>query len=82
MSNLTLVAEVTASDPEAGISDAEQPDLEEHRPLLEREVTAGSSSSGQQAGAKVPVSYSLVPDASLPVQVRGTDKLKIRQQRL
>ncbi|XP_016896483.1 transmembrane protein 268 isoform X3 [Cynoglossus semilaevis] len=71
MSNLTLVAEVTASDPEAGISDAEQPDLEEHRPLLEREVTAGSSSSGQQAGAKVPVSYSLVPDASLPVQTQA-----------
>ena len=69
MSHLVLVTEVTAVDPEAGGSDAEQ-DSDEQRPLLRREDTDCGASTSQWEDAKVTTSYSLIPDLSLPAQVR------------
>lgn len=69
MSHLVLVTEVPPVDPEAiddGGSGAEQ-DPDESRPLLRNEKT---TSSKQPGGNKVTSSFSLVPDASLPAQVR------------
>ncbi|XP_058474409.1 transmembrane protein 268 [Solea solea] len=71
MSHLTLTTEVKVTNPEAGVSDAEQQDSEEHRPLLGQEVTGGSTSSSQQEAAKVTTSCSLIPDASLPPHAKA-----------
>ncbi|KAM7373405.1 hypothetical protein PAMP_008256 [Pampus punctatissimus] len=62
MSHLVLVTEVTAVEPEDDGTDDEQ------RPLLRNEDMGCSSSPSQQEDAKVTVSYSLIPDASLPAQ--------------
>lgn len=72
MSHLVLVTEDAAVDPELGGSDAEQ-DSSEQRPLLRHEDTGCSTSSSQWEGARVSTKYSLVPDASLPAQVRRDD---------
>lgn len=69
MSHLVLVSEVPPADPRAVDhegSDCEQ-DLDESRPLLEREEVMSSAQSG---GTKVTSSFSLVPEASLSAQVR------------
>lgn len=63
------MTEVPAADLIAEESDVEQ-DLDEQRPLLRNEDTDGSTSSSQRGSAKVTVNYSLIPDASLPAQVR------------
>ncbi|KAM7384516.1 hypothetical protein PAMA_011732 [Pampus argenteus] len=62
MSHLVLVTEVTAVEPADDGTDDEQ------RPLLRNEGAGCSSSSSQQEDAEVPISYSLIPDASLPAQ--------------
>lgn len=67
MAHLVLVSEanaearMTESDPEQG--------PEEHRPLLGAEREPSCSRSAQLK--ELSTSYSLIPDASLPAQVRG-----------
>lgn len=73
MSHLVLVTEVPAVDPEvggSGGSDAEDQDSDEQRPLLGQEDTDGSTSTSQREDTKLTANYSLVPDVSLPAQVR------------
>lgn len=70
MSHLVLVTEVKAADPETGGSD-DEPGSDEQRPLLGIEGTRGHASSSQRDDAKVTSNCSLVPEASLPAQVRG-----------
>lgn len=64
MSHLVLVTEVTAVDSEDVESD-------EQRPLLGNEDMDSRSSPSQREDAKIPASYSLVPDASLPAQAKA-----------
>lgn len=73
MSHLVLVTEDTAVDPEVRGSDVEQEDVDEQRPLLRHEDTGCSTSSSQRGGAKITTNYSLIPDASLPAQVKRHD---------
>ncbi|XP_070778076.1 transmembrane protein 268 [Enoplosus armatus] len=70
MSNLVLVAEVTAVDPEVGESDVEE-SSDEQRPLLRHEEVSCSTSPSQREDAKVTTNYSLIPDASLPAQAKA-----------
>lgn len=70
MSHLVLVTEVKAADPETGGLDDER-DSDEQRPLLRNEGARDNASSSQRDDAKVTTNWSLVPEASLPVQVRG-----------
>ncbi len=72
MSHLVLVANVAVVDPEVGGLDVEQ-DSDEQRPLLRNEDDDCTTSSGQREDAKVTTNYSLIPDASLPAQVRRQD---------
>lgn len=72
MSHLTLVTEVSAVDPEVGESDMEE-SSDEQRPLLRENETGCSTSSSQREDAKVTTNYSLIPDASLPAQVKRHD---------
>lgn len=66
MAHLVLVSEAGA-DAEITESEAEQ-ESEEHRPLLrDQSETACSRSPGLK---DITTSYSLIPDASLPAQVR------------
>lgn len=74
MARLIMVSEAA---PEVSGSDEEQ-GSDEHRPLLRNEETGCSSSSGLQGGAEVTANYSLIPDASLPAQVRRHDAIFIR----
>lgn len=71
MSHLVLVSEVTAVDPEDCGSDAAQ-GSEEQRPLLRSEEISGSSASSLQTASKASANYSLIPEASLPAQVKDT----------
>lgn len=64
MSHLVLVTEVKAADPE------DEPDSDEQRPLLRNEDTGCNTSSSQRDDAKVTTNCSLIPNASLPPQVR------------
>lgn len=73
MAHLVLVTEDTAVVPEVEGSDVEQQDSDEQRPLLRHEDTGCCTSSSQQEGTKVPTNYSLIPDASLPAQVKRHD---------
>lgn len=72
MSHLVLMAEAAAVDPEVSESEVEQ-SSDEHRPLLRAEEASCSTSSSQREDAKVTTNYSLVPDASLPAQVKKHD---------
>lgn len=67
MSNLVLVAEVPSRDLDEGHSEVEQ-GSEEQRPLLKNEDKGCTSSSS--SSSEVTTNYSLIPDASLPAQVR------------
>lgn len=69
MSHLVLVTEVVAADPEVVGSDVEEgPD--EQRPLLRNEETSSGTSTSRRQDARVTTSHSLIPDASLPAQVK------------
>lgn len=81
MSHLVLVNEDTAVDPEVEGSDLEQQDSDEQRPLLRHEDTDGSTSSSQREGAKVTTNYSLVPDATLPAQVKRHDAVRLKERK-
>lgn len=70
MSHLVLVTEVKAADPEIGGSD-DEPDSDEQRPLLRNEGTRSNASSSHRDYAQVTTNCSLIPEASLPPQVRG-----------
>lgn len=73
MAHLVLVSE-TSADAEITESEAEQ-EPEEHRPLLRAQGETGCSGS---TGLKdITTSYSLIPEASLPAQVRP----RLRTQR-
>lgn len=72
MSHLVLVTEVKADDPEVVGTDVEQgPD--EQRPLLSNEETSSGTSTSRREDARVTTNYSLIPDASLPAQVKRCD---------
>lgn len=69
MSHLVLMTEVLPLHPKSGDLNLEE-DSNEHRPLLQNENDGCRPPSGQQRDTNVTSSYSLVPDASLPAQVR------------
>ncbi len=69
MSHLVLMTKATAAVPEASGSDVEQ-GLDEQRPLLGNEETSRSTSPSQQEDTIFTTTYNLIPDASLPAQVR------------
>ncbi|XP_047460365.1 transmembrane protein 268 [Mugil cephalus] len=69
MSHLVLVTEVEADDTEA--PEEEEQSSDERRPLLGNGDAGGSNSSSQRDSTKVTTNCSLIPEASLPPQVKA-----------
>lgn len=70
MSHLVLTAEIKTVDPEVGGSDVEEDEevVDEQRPLLRNEER-----NCQRQDVSIATIFSLVPDASLPAQVKRHD---------
>lgn len=69
MSDLVLVTKGSAGVPEDGSSDVEEEGADEQSPLLGN-GNGGTRSSSNRQDTELTTNHSLVPDASLPPQVR------------